>query len=281
MMEQLTDIEKGLVAKALEAMDALKIPDNFSGEKYIPRKREFLEMIGITQEEILDTDIYPMFYEGPNNERGHSIRVAIMGMCISKFLRFNKDARVANYILGVSHDDGKLKVKEFYPENNPYTPKSKKHYEYIEQFKRGHVALENIPMHWGTMNASAIESSHRHQRGNFRTGPYPEKLALPQTIESLFLSQILAVPDFLDAVASRPCRITGKYPSPKEIISITLKEYGNMKIIYDGDLFPKTNIKGEELIYKLQRAGFAGKERPGNISVEDFRMNPFNEIKIR
>ena len=285
-MIRLTDSENGLIQTACEAMDVLGIHDAAAKEVYFPHREEFSELLSITHQEVLNADIYPMLYKGPTNERGHPTRVAIMGMCISKLLEFDQDARIAAYLLGVSHDDGKLKMKDedgnnIYPENNPYLPGSRKYLKYIEQFKQGHVAWENIPKHWGMMNALAAYGSHRHQSGTCQNKPYPKKLVLPQTAESLFLSKLLAVPDFTDAVSSRPCKFTGKYHSPEEIVSLAEKEYGEMRIFYDGDLFPKTDINGRELIQELHRTRFAGREKPVNISERDFRMNPFVDLEIK
>jgi len=286
MARQLTDAEKGLVAKACEAMETLGTPDDLSDQTYIPQKPEFGEMINLTQQELLFTDINPMLYHGPLNERGHPTRVMIMGTCISRILGFDQDARIAECVLGAAHDGGKLKGKDnegnkYYPEDNPHPINSKRYIEYLEIFKKGHVAFENIPKYWGEMIASSIEQSHTHQNGKYLNEPYPVKLILPSTPESFFLSQTLAITDFLDAITSRPCKFTGKYHSSDEVIAMALKEYGDMRLTYKGDLFPKTDINGRELIYELHRVGFAGREKPTNMLEEYFRMNPFEGIEIK
>jgi hypothetical protein len=236
-----------------------------------------LFLAGVEQREIYEVNIKRMLEECPMEEGGHSLRVALRGMEISNLLGFKQDARITNWILGLIHDEAKLKLKEYYPENIPYDNKESKEYkQHLKVFMRGHVDAKNICLEWGNMLSSAAEQHHKYQERK-----YPAKLKLPVTKESRLLSKILAPSDFLDAVSSRPCKLTGKYHSPDEIIDLTLKEYGNLRIKYNGELFPKIDINGAELIYELQKRGFAGRERPENISEENFRMNPFVGLEVK
>lgn len=271
-------VEEGLVKKSYEAMNILNIPNEESTiGPYSPQSNDFLFLIGINQEEIYNIDIKRMMEECPQNEVGHSTRVALIGMEITKLLEFGQDARITNWILDLSHDEAKLKLKKYYPENIPYKKGSKMYDRCLGKFMRGHVAAKNISLEWGSkMIASAIEQHHKHQQNS-----YPSRLRFPNTEESYFLSEITAVPDFLDAISSRPSKNTGQYTSPEEIMTIAMKEYAELRIKYSGNLFPKVDISGRELITELQKTGFVARERPANISEGDFRMNPFIGLEIK
>lgn len=282
MVRSCSEVEKSLEKIALVAMENLGIFDAMKGgEPYMPEKEEYLKLAGLTQEEIYDIDIKPMLEESPVAERGHPIRVAIIEMPITRLLNFGQDARIEQYLVGTAHDLGKLKVKKYYPENNPYRRGSKSYLDYIEKFKLGHIAPENIPTHWGMRIASAIEQSHIHQKLKTGCGPYPAKICLPITEESTLQSKLVAIPDFLDGVTSRPDRVTGAYLLPSESIGKVMEEYGDLRIKYNGNLFPKVDISGAEIIQELQRAGFAGREKPAKVREEDFRMNPFVGLEIK
>jgi len=274
---QITDVEKGLVKKASETMAVLGIPEELGSDtQYFPNKGLFNFLTGISQEEIFEVDIEPMLLKGPVAEIGHSIRVAIIGNEISRILGFEQDSRIANFLMGLIHDEGKLKNRRYYPENNHYKKGSKIYCQYLTHFKYGHVDIENLPRQWEDMLASAVEQHHIHQKE-----AYPKKLVLPSTAESYFLSKLLAIPDYLDSRASRPSIETGEYNTPSEVISLCLKEYGNMKINYRGSTFPSVDINGRELIQELQKTNFIGREKPTNMSSEDFRMNPFVGLEIK
>jgi len=280
-MTSLTEIESGLIKKTREAMTELGIPDNESDTIFMPKTKEFHEITGITQEEILEIEIYPMLNEGPRDERLHPPRVAIIGTCISKQMGFNEEARIINFVINCAHDGGKLKIQNLYPEKNPFAQDTEKYWNYMDNFKKKHLAPENIPVHWGLMLAAAIESTHRHQKGTYRNNPYPKKLLFPRTKESDYLSKLTAVPDFLDAISSRPSKYTERYTSSDEIMSIAMKEYGELKINYRGKLFPKVDLSGRELIMELHKNGFVAREKPANMSERDFRMNPFVGLEIK
>ncbi len=272
-------VEEGLVKKSYEAMDILNIPNKEEIEgPYFPQQTGFLFLTGISQDELYSTSIKRMMEECPTNEIGHSVRVAIIGTGISKILNFEQDARIANWILGLIHDEGKLKLKKYYPEEIIQRHPDKESQRYNQELKiymRGHVSPENIPLEWGEMLASASEQHHRYQQNT-----YPKKLLLPATKESRLLSKILAPADFLDAISSRPSKTSEEYRSTQEIMDLTLSEYGNLRIKYNGSLFPKIDISGRELITELHKAKFIARERPADISEEDFRMNPFVGLKI-
>lgn len=274
---QITEIEKGLVKKASETMHVLGIPEELGSDtQYFPKEGIFNFLTGISQEEIFEVDIEPMLLKGPAAEIGHSIRVAIIGNEISRILGFEQDSRVANFLMGLIHDEGKLKNRRYYPENNHYKKGSKIYCQYLTYFKHGHVDLKNLPRQWEDMLASAVEQHHTHQKE-----AYPEKLSLPRTAESYFLSKLLAIPDYLDSRASRLSIETGKYNTPSEVPSLCLEEYGNMRINYSGPAFPSIDINGKEIIQELQKTRFIGREKPENISEEDFRMNPFKGLEIK
>ncbi len=280
-MNSLTPIEQGLVKKTREAMTTLGIPDEESGKIYMAQTREFQEIVGITQEEILGVEIYPMINEGPQGERLHPPRVAIIGTCISRQVGFNEEARIINFVANCAHDSGKLKIQDLYPEKNPFTPDTEKYWNYMDNFKKKHLAPENIPTHWGLMLAATIESTHRHQRGTNHNSPYPKRLLFPRTKESDYLSKLTAIPDFLDAISTRPSKGTDRYATPEEVMTIAMKEYGELRINYNGKIFPKIDICGRELINELQKEGFVARERPSNLSEIDFRMNPFVGLEIK
>lgn len=279
-MYSLNDIEKGLVKKACEAMAILGIPSREDNKTYFPEHEEFKEFAGITQEEILAVDIYPMIHESPIEEKGDTIRVPIKTLGISRILGFDQDSSIASWIVGVAHDEGKLKLKKYYPENNRYILNTRRYFYYLEKLKRGHVSVENIPQHWGKLVAAAVESTHIHQKITDRDKPYPKKLILPRTKESNLLSQFVAISDSEDTFASQPDILTNKYLSSDEIMDGTLKEYGDLRIKYNGKLFPKIDISGRELIIELQKRGYIARERPANVREEDFRMNPFYDFKL-
>jgi len=271
-------VEEGLVKKSYEVMDMLNIPNEEEIEgPYFSKANEFLFLTGISQREIYNTSIKRMMEECPANEIGHSIRVALIGTSISKILNFGQDARITNWILGLIHDEGKLKLKKYYPEEIVHLhPKgSEKYNQELKKYMRGHVSPENISREWEAILASAAEQHHRYQQNS-----YPKKLLLPATKESRLLSKILAPADFLDAISSRPSKTSEEYRSPQEIIDMTLSEYGNLIIKYNGRFFPKIDISGKELITELHKAKFIARERPSDISEEDFRMNPFVGLKI-
>jgi hypothetical protein len=278
----LREFDKELVQELKAAMTAIQIPDNARGkDPYIPRREEFSELIGLTQEEILDSDIYPLIKYCPNGEEGHSIRVALRGMPVSHMLGFDPDERVEYFLTGTAHDLGKLKVQDYYPEKNPHIIKSEDYFRFLDRFKHGHVNLNNIPYNWGIRVASAIEGTHFYQNGTSNNGAYPRELVLPQTPESILLSKLIAIPDFIDAVSSRPCKKTGKYFASDEIVDLTIREYGNLRINYRGNIYTKVDTSGKEIIQELQKRGFIGREKPINISEAEFRMNPLRGLEIK
>lgn len=263
-------------------MCIMQIPDSTTDEgPYMPREEGFQELTGITQEEVWDVDISPMLEEGPQTEIAHPIRVAILGLPISNMLDFRNDERVEYFVTGTAHDLGKLKVANYYPEKNPYRRGSKKHFRFIEKFKLGHVDPKNIAKHWGMRVASAIEGTHFYQNGTYLNRPYPQSLLLPRTPESELLSKIVAIPDFIDALASRPCKKTGNYRNAEEVVDLTMKEYGDLIINYRGNIYTKVDTCGREIIQELHKRGFIGGLKPENISEEDFRMNPFRGLEIK
>lgn len=274
--------EKGLINEIRYAMSNIPIPSSANDEgSYMPRRDEFYKFVGLTQEEVLDVDIFPLLENCPKGEEGHSIRVAIIGLAISRMLSFDQDERIEYFLTGTSHDLGKLKVTKYYPEKNPYTFMSQDYLKFLEMFKQGHVNPKNIPTHWGARVASAIEGTHFYQKGNCNNGPYPKKLVLPRTPESELLSKLIAIPDFIDAISSRPDKITGISRSPEEIIDLTMKEYGDLKINYNGNIYTKVDLCGREVIQELQRTEFIGREKPERVSREEFRMNPFIGLEIK
>jgi len=274
--------DKGLVNEISDAMGSIPIPSSTNDEdSYMPHKDEFRELVGLTQEEVLDMDVFPLLEDCPNGEEGHSIRVAIIGLAISKMLSFDQDERIEYFLTGTAHDLGKLKVTKYYPEKNPYRFESQDYLNFLEIFKHSHVDPKNIPFHWGTRVASAIEGTHFYQKGNCNNGPYPKKLVLPRTPESELLSKLIAIPDFIDAISSRPSKTTGVYRSPDEIIDLTMREYGDLKINYSGNIYTNVDVYGREIIQELQITNFICREKPANMLKEDFRMNPFIGLEIK
>jgi hypothetical protein len=274
---QLTTAEENLKAKFYDIAKQIGIPDGLKDDNtYYPERKEFHYLTNITREEIYDTDVKRMIFECPDKEEGHALRVAFIEAGISKILGFGKDARITSFLLGIIHDEGKLKMKDFYPENNPYENGTREYIQYLKEFKHGHVAPQNLPVHWDPILTSAVEQHHRHQKEK-----YPSKLSSPWTRESYFLSKTLAIADLLDTLSSRPCRYTGRYRSPEEAVAIVLQDYGNMEIKYNGNLFPQTSIIGRELIQELQKRKIVGRTRPVNVTEDYFRINPFDEVEIK
>jgi len=197
------------------------------------------------QDHILTHDVIPMMEDGPQFERGHSARVAEYGTLISDTLGFGPREKILKFLADIAHDRGKLKFRDCYSElrTNPAAR---------ERMKSGHVAPENIALEYGPIVASAIEQHHRHQKT--LSSPYPEHLRLRQTPESLLLSQLIAIPDSWDALTSRPSVRTGTMRTYDEAVGLLMQEYADMRVKYDGSMFPTIDSIGEEIINGFLRA---------------------------
>jgi len=198
----------------------------------------------VTQDYILTHDVIPIIEEGPQTERGHSARVAEYGVVLSDILRFGKQEKILKFLADISHDRGKLKFKDCYARLDDR--------EVLDRMRRGHVLPQNIPLEYGPIVASAIEQHHEHQR--IFSAPYPKHLRFPQTPESFFLSQLIAIPDFWDALTSRPCKKTGNLHTYSEATDLFVQEYADMKIQYNGSLFPRVNTTGKVIVDVFLRA---------------------------
>jgi hypothetical protein len=199
----------------------------------------------VTQDYILTHDVIPIIEGGPQPERGHSARVAEYGVVLSDILRFGKQERILKFLADISHDRGKLKFKDCYAklDSDPTA---------LCKIKAGHISPENLPLEYGPIVASAIEQHHRHQR--IISPPYPATLRLPQSPESVLLSQLIAIPDFWDALTARPSKKTGAIRSYAESADLLMQEYADMKIRYDGSLFPGINTTGKVIVENFLQA---------------------------
>jgi len=193
----------------------------------------------LTQGYVLLTDVLPMLEHGPVLERGHPIRVAMLGVGISINLGFDRNACLLKLLTDISHDRGKLKFRNFY-ELAPRDIVAR------NKIRFGHIAPENIPMEYGPHVACGIERHHSLQ--GIVSPPYPAKPSLPATEEGILLAQLNAIPDLWDALTTRPSMENGKMRSLGEAIDLLTSVYGEMRIKYDGRVFPKINIVGKKII---------------------------------
>lgn len=282
MEKKLIPVRESLDAKMREAMDVLHIPRG-NNEKQLKVREDFKDIEWVTQGYLFGSLINPMWEKCPRGERGHSSRVSMYGMGVSKLLGFDDDARAYKFIADGVHDKGKLVSMHLYPK--PNMPQEERKAS-IEQFKRAHVALDAVCTEFGQDMASIAHQSHRHQRVYF--DPYPDNLQLPVSPLNFTLSQLLAIQDCFDSRASRPCCHTQEIHSEGKTRELLLGEYGKMKIKYDGPLLPRMDMTGGDLICKLYEKDVFGKQMPENFAKDIpqvaretyFRMNPFIETRI-
>lgn len=235
---------KASLDSLISVMDALHIPAGLKDSAPIQRTPGFEDLNNVTQYKLLKKDVIPLIQYGPSIEAGHGPGVALYGVPVSRFWQLERDPMTMKFVADLIHDRGKLAFCEFY--------------DYIktvpcmrEMIKHNHVSLDNIPTEYGPIIASAIELHHTHQ--HCFSAPYPKTPRLPQTPESFVLSQLMAIQDCLHALITRPDKTTGKIHDLREATDLHLKEYSEMRIVYNGKMFPGINTRGEEILYVILR----------------------------
>lgn len=265
-------LTQGLLDKFRDAMDSLEIPCRPEDCATVRRPNDFRNLNWVNQTNIFSNDVLPMLTHGPRAEYGHNIRVSLYGLAISDILKFGKDAAVLKWVTDVSHDEGKLAFRDCY-DLAKFDPVAR------ERIKLGHVYHKHISTIYGIPSASAKEQHHMHQQ-TVSPYPNPNNLHFSKTPESFVLSQLLAIPDFYDAVFSRPDMNTGFYISGDEAVKKTDREYGPMKISYNGKMFPEINTTGRDLLEDLLDRGIIGRNAQCEQSAYVLRVNPFIDFEI-
>ena len=204
--------------------------------------------MGITileQEAILFREVLSFLRAKKYNQTNHVLKFALLGVRIANYLGFSNHAKIIKFHSDIAHDRGKQELLHL-------VDRTDLSLEEKEEMKT-HVSPARIPTNYGEVVSSAIEQHHRHQTGRLTLGPYPEKLHFQETSESRLLSQLIAAQDFY-----LTCLYKGngnKEPvSASEAVNKTKLEYGQMRIFYEGKMFPYINTNGENLIKELVQA---------------------------
>lgn len=271
----LSKAELDLLKIVFDKMDSLGIPKSIEQGNLVKYTESSLEFLNkLNQEEVYQKGIERMLLGCPRNEEGHSLRVALRGVAISEILELGIEGVISTFIGGIYHDIGKLNLKEYYPEKNPFKKKSRAYFQFINKFKYGHVSYENITKEMGSFISSIIEQHHRYQNGR-----YPKRLKFEKTPESYLLSKILAISDGIDAITSRPLReVKKRRASPEESLEIACADYGKIRLNYKGNILSKVDTNGREIISELRRRELIGRKKPLHIEEDYFRINPFIEM---
>lgn len=197
----------------------------------------------------------------------HSVRIGLYSIPVMDFLGINdKEWRKKFFTASLDHDEAKCDVFEIVDKKSGFTE------EDSERMKL-HVKYDLILSYFGKDVKAIIERHHF-----YRPNGYPKNPESKESPEIKILSQCLGVMDSHDAARNRKNTRTNlsiwdrlnrrKLPSPETVRKELIKEYGELKMDYNGNILPKTEMSGKEFINIMYNANIFGRENA---------LNPFTE----
>lgn len=275
-MDELSpEVEKvycSLKDKVFKAMDYLQIPE-YEQKKHqnltSTRPIDNAEIFGVIN--ILHEQDDKIALRGCHMMRTGLYSILLMDHAGIK----NKEWRQNMFIAYLWHDDGKA-ILEGSSDNLPINinkPFTEKEMEIMKL----HVESEQLGDLFNPTIKSIVARHHFYRKHS----PYPKNPWGEETPEVKYAAQRLGIFDSSDAAATRLNNKTKltlidkllqrKFQSQKLIKEHLLEEYGDLKLDYQGDIFPHVKQTGEQFIEEMYSTGIFGSEN---------RLNPFENLEF-
>jgi len=191
----------------------------------------------------------------------HSARLALYSIKISEFMGFDENYKTKFFCSALLHDNGKF-ASFNHPEGSEKNDKIP-----LDHPMTG--AFFTDPLDWEV--SSIIGLHHAYQKDSYKDKNSKE------TAETIYLSKLLAISDFYDSASTRKNgrlldftdkMLLRKLPAKNKVKEKLMESYGNLDLVYSGELLPHIDAKGHLLIDTFYSNGIFGHKSP---------INPFQE----